>query len=91
MPVTINIPSPLRRLAGGSGVVSVEGGTVGQALKNLESAFPLFKGKLLGAEGEFKSAVKVYTASGGKKKIAEPGDIVTDGDEITLVPAAFGG
>lgn len=91
MPVTINIPSPLRRLSGGVGAVAAEGGTVGQALKDLEQAFPLFKGKLIDSNGDFKGAVKVYLTSGGGKKIAAPGDAVADGDEITLTPAAFGG
>jgi molybdopterin synthase sulfur carrier subunit len=38
MSVTVRIPTQLRTLTGGTGEVSVEGSTVGEVLKALDSA-----------------------------------------------------
>ena len=40
MSLTVRIPTQLRTLTGGAGEVEVEGATVGEALKALDTAHP---------------------------------------------------
>ena len=42
MPVTVRIPSPLRRLTGGKDLLEAEDGTLAMAIDSLEARFPGF-------------------------------------------------
>ena len=47
MSVTVRVPTTLRTLTGGASEVAVEGATVGEVFKSLESAHPGFAERLL--------------------------------------------
>ena len=62
MSVTVRIPTQLRTLTGGSGEVPVEGSTVGEVLKALDTAHEGFADRLFDESGELRRFVNVFLA-----------------------------
>jgi len=90
MAVTVKIPSQLRPATDGQGEVEVEGGTVGEAL---DAVFDQHDGlrERITEDGTLRRFVNVYV-SGEDIRFQEGLDTeLTDGDEVTILPAVAGG
>lgn len=88
--VTIRIPTTLRTLTGGASTVEVEGTTVGEALANLDAAHPGFKDRLFDDDG-LRRFVNVFLADDDVRYLQGVDTSVSDGAEISIVPAVAGG
>ena len=90
MSVTVRIPSPLRPLTGGAGTVDCQPGTVGAIIDELDAAPPGFKDRIT-QDGALRRFVNVFVA--GQDVRFEQGidTQVTDGQEVTILPAVAGG
>jgi molybdopterin converting factor small subunit len=90
MSVTVRIPSPLRPLTGGAGTVDCQPGTVGAIIDELDAAHPGFKERITEG-GALRRFVNVFVA--GQDVRFEQGidTPVTDGQEVTILPAVAGG
>jgi molybdopterin converting factor small subunit len=91
MPVNVRVPGPLRRLTAGSSQVEVGGGTVAEALADLEVRHPGFRDRLYDDEGKLRQFINIYVNDtdirfGGGLETA-----VAAGDDISIVPAVAGG
>ena len=62
MAVSVRIPTQLRSLAGGVAEITLEGSTVSEVLKNLESAHPGFAERLFEEDGSLRRFVNVFVA-----------------------------
>ncbi|PJA34836.1 MAG: molybdopterin synthase sulfur carrier subunit [Zetaproteobacteria bacterium CG_4_9_14_3_um_filter_53_7] len=91
MSVTVRIPTPLRKLTGGSDEVSIEGATVGEIIENLEAAHPGLKERLCDDKGEIRRFVNVYVNDEDVRFMGGRGTELKDGDEVSIVPAIAGG
>ena len=60
MPVTVRIPTPLRRFTGGAEEVNAAGGTVGAVVDDLERQFGGIKERLCDEEGRVRRFVNLY-------------------------------
>ncbi len=89
--VTIRIPTTLRTLTGGSSEVQVEGTTVGEALANLDGAHPGFQDRLFDGDGKLRRFVNVFLADDDVRYLEGVDTTVTDGSEISIIPAVAGG
>lgn len=89
--VTIRIPTTLRTLTGGSSSVEVEGATVGEVLANLDAAHPGFKDRLFDDEGGLRRFVNVFLADDDVRYLDGVDTAVSDGAEISIIPAVAGG
>ncbi|MEP6752729.1 MAG: ubiquitin-like small modifier protein 1 [Candidatus Dormiibacterota bacterium] len=85
------IPGPLRRLSDGQLTVAVEASDLQSAIEALDARYPGFRDRLLDDKGELRQFVNVYLndedvrlGPGLKAKVSE-------GDEISIVPAVAGG
>ena len=88
--VTVKIPAQLRGLTGNESEAQVEGGSVGEALDALYARFDGLRDRIT-ENGELRRFVNVYV--GGEdirfgQGLETP---VTEGDEITILPAVAGG
>ncbi len=90
MAVTVKIPSQLRSAAGGVGEVEVEGSTVGEALDSLYEQFGDLRDRISG-DGGLRRFVNVYVAGEDIRFLDGLDTSVTEGDEITILPAVAGG
>jgi molybdopterin synthase sulfur carrier subunit len=91
MAVTVRIPTQLRQLAGGASEVSVEGGTVGEALKALDAAHPGFAERLYDDSGSLRRFVNVFVAEEDIRFLDGLDTALADGQTVSIVPAVAGG
>jgi molybdopterin/thiamine biosynthesis adenylyltransferase/molybdopterin converting factor small subunit len=93
MAVTILVPTPLRRFAGGARQVAVEASTVDGALAALASAHPDLRAQIFDESGSIRAFVNIFLGDDNVRTLSASGAVVPvkDGDVITLVPAIAGG
>jgi len=91
MSVNVRVPTQLRPLTGGAGEVTVEGSTVGEVLKALESAHPGFADRIFDADGGLRRFVNVFLADEDVRFLDGLGTPVVDGQTLSIVPAVAGG
>jgi len=89
--VTVRIPTQLRSLSGGASEVSLEGSTVSEALKALDSAHPGFGERLFDERGELRRFVNVFVADEDIRFLQGVDTAVSDGQVVSIVPAVAGG
>lgn len=90
MSVTVKIPTQLRAATGGEAEVEVEGSNVGEALDAVFAAYGDLRERIT-EDGTLRRFVNVYV-SGEDIRFQDGLDTaVTDGDEVTILPAVAGG
>lgn len=87
----VKIPPVLRGQTGNEAEVTVEGATVGEALRDLASRHPDTEAQLFGADGELNRYVNVYVNDEDVRVLDGLQTGVTDGDTVVLLPAMAGG
>ncbi|PYT11230.1 MAG: molybdopterin synthase sulfur carrier subunit [Acidobacteria bacterium] len=91
MPIQVRIPSVLRRQTGGDESIALEGKTLGEVLDGLETRYEGLRGKLRGPRGELRRFVNIYVNDNDVRLLDGSTTPVTDGDEVTIIPAVAGG
>ena len=90
MAVTVRIPAQLRALTNGEGETEVEATTVGEALEALFDRYEGLRDRIT-ENGELRRFVNVY-AGGEDIRFGEGLETqLSDGDEVTILPAVAGG
>ena len=91
MAVTVLIPQPLRGLTGDQSTVDGAAGTLLTCIEDLEARFPGMRERMLDEDGDLRRFVNVYI--NGEDVRFEQGleTPVSDGDEVSIVPAVAGG
>jgi len=89
--VTVRIPAQLRTLTAGSALVTVEGATVGDALKALDAAHPGFGDRLFDESGSLRRFVNVFLADEDVRFLDGLATPVAAGQTLSIVPAVAGG
>jgi sulfur-carrier protein len=90
MAVVVKIPAQLRTLTGGEGETEVEGGSVGEVLEALYERYEGLRDRIT-EDGELRRFVNIY-ARGEDIRFGDGLDTaVSDGDEVTILPAVAGG
>ncbi len=88
---TIRIPTQLRTLTAGAGEVAVDGATVGEALKALETAHPGFGERLFDGDGKLRRFVNVFVADEDIRFLSGTETPVDDTTTVSIIPAVAGG
>ena len=90
MAVVVKIPAQLRTLTGGEGETEVEGTSVGEVLEALYERYDGLRDRITEG-GELRRFVNIY-ARGEDIRFGDGLDTpVSDGDEVTILPAVAGG
>ena len=90
MPV-IQIPSMLRSYVNGQAEIMVEGETVGSAMQDLVTKFPIFKQHLYKSDGSLREFVNLFIGNQNIKTLRGIDTSVESGDTIKLIPSIAGG
>jgi len=90
MAVTVKIPSQLRAATGGNAELQGEGGTVGEILDAVFAEHSDLKERIT-EDGELRRFVNVYVGGEDIRYGEGLGTAVSDGNEITILPAVAGG
>ena len=91
MSLTVRIPTQLRTLTGGAGEVQVDGSSVGEALKALDTAHPGLADRLFDDTGGLRRFVNVFLADEDVRFLDGLATPVVDGQTLSIVPAVAGG
>ena len=90
MAVRVRIPTQLREATGGESVASVDGATVGEVLDALYQRFGELRSRIA-EDGGLRRFVNVYVGSEDIRFLDGLDTPVSDGDEVTILPAVAGG
>lgn len=92
MPVTVRIPTPLRKLTNEQDTVTAnESGTLAQLIDSLESQFPGLKERICDETGELRRFVNVYVNGEDVRFLSGLATTLDAGAEVSIVPAVAGG
>ncbi len=91
MSITVRIPTPLRKLTGGADEVSVEASSVGELIDRLEAAHAGLKERLCDENGEIRRFVNIYVNDEDVRFLKGKDTPLSDGDQVSIVPAIAGG
>ena len=91
MPITVQVPTPLRKLTGNRAEVGIEASTVQELVDGLESAYAGIKDKLVDEAGEIRRYVNIYVNEEDIRFLDGAGTVLKDGDSVAIVPAIAGG
>jgi MoaD family protein len=90
MPVTVKIPTQLRAATDGESEIEVEGATVGEALDALFDEHDGLRERIT-EDGDLRRFVNVFV-SGEDIRFQDGLETpISDGDEVTILPAVAGG
>jgi molybdopterin synthase sulfur carrier subunit len=90
MSVNVKIPTQLRAATDGEAVAAVEGATVAQVLDALYERFGELKARIADDDG-LRRFVNVYVGGEDIRFLDGLNTPVSDGDEVTILPAVAGG
>ena len=90
MSVNVKIPTQLRAATDGEAVATVEGATVAEVLDALYARFGELKARIADDEG-LRRFVNVYVGGEDIRFLDGVNTAVSDGAEVTILPAVAGG
>jgi len=91
MPVTVKLPTILRKFTGDEARVTVEGATLEEVLKDLESRYPGATKNVLAEGGGLHRFINVYVNDEDVRYLGSLETAVADGDVVSILPAVAGG
>jgi sulfur-carrier protein len=91
MPITITLPTVLAKLADGQRALKATGATLGDAVAQVSRQYPALKPRLTNDAGEPYPFVTYYLNDEDIRFAGGFAAPLTDGDEVTIVPAVAGG
>jgi molybdopterin synthase sulfur carrier subunit len=89
--VTVKIPTQLRATTGGASTAAVEGATVAEALDSLFARYGELRERISEEDGSLRRFVNVYVGGEDIRFLEGLATPVTDGAELTILPAVAGG
>jgi len=90
MTVTVKIPTQLRAATEGEATADVDGGTVGEVLDSLYERYDELRSRIA-EDGGLRRFVNVYVGGEDIRFLEGLDTPVSDGDEVTILPAVAGG
>ncbi len=90
MPVIVKIPTQLRAATGGEPAATVDGSTVGEVLDALYERHGELRSRIA-QDGGLRRFVNVYVGGEDIRFLDGLSTPVSDGDEVTILPAVAGG
>jgi molybdopterin synthase sulfur carrier subunit len=91
MAITVRIPTPLRRLTQNLAEVETQGTDIETIIENLDSDFPGMKERLCDDGGNIRRFVNIYLNDEDIRFLDGKETSVSDGAEISIIPAIAGG
>ncbi|MGP1373811.1 MAG: MoaD/ThiS family protein [Almyronema sp.] len=91
MSVKVLIPTPLQKFTNNQATLECEGGNIVEMLNALEANCPGIKARLCDDNGELRRFVNFYVNSEDIRFLDGKETPLSDGDEVSIVPAVAGG
>ena len=91
MAIEVRIPTILRNYTGGEKQVEASGTSLGSLIDDLNARHPGIKGRLVTDDGSLHRFVNVYVNDEDVRFTGALDTGLSDGDEVTILPAVAGG
>jgi sulfur-carrier protein len=91
MTVNVLIPTPLQKFTNDEATVQCDSNNIAELMDTLDSKFPGIKKRLCDESGELRRFVNFYVNSEDIRFLDNKETVLTDGDEVSIVPAVAGG
>jgi sulfur-carrier protein len=91
MSITVQIPTPLRRLTSGRPSVTCSPANLNELFAELDAQFPELKPHLRDESGETRRFLNIYVNEEDIRFLGGASYQFQDGDEVLLVPSIAGG
>ena len=91
MAVQVLIPTPLQIHTNNQATVSIEASSVLELINVLEDIFPAVRGRIRDDNGKLRRFLNFYVNSEDIRFLDNETTALTDGDEVSIVPAVAGG
>jgi MoaD family protein len=89
--VTVKIPTPLRPITAGQSEVKIEGATVGEILRKLDSQYKGFGERVLDEGKSVKRFINVFINEDNIRDKKDLDTEVKNGDTLSILPSIAGG
>lgn len=91
MSITVEIPTPLRRLTAGTRSVTCDATNLAELFTDLDQKFPNLRIHLHDEAGETRRFLNIYVNEEDIRFLGGAGYAFQEGDEVLLVPSIAGG
>ncbi len=91
MSVKVLIPTPLQKLTHDQATLDCNGTSVAELLESLEQSCPGIKARLCDEQGQLRRFVNFYVNSEDIRFLDGINTSLSDGDEVSIIPAIAGG
>jgi sulfur-carrier protein len=91
MAIEVRIPTILRTYTGGNKTVEGEGDNLEALIKNLDTAYPGLRARLVTDTGALHRFVNIYVNDEDVRFTGSLETSLKDGDGVTILPAVAGG
>ena len=91
MAVKVLIPTPLQKFTKNQASLECNGGTITELMDSLEQSCPGIKARLCDEQGQLRRFVNFYVNSEDIRFLDGADTALSDGDEVSIVPAVAGG
>ncbi|MGB5135288.1 MAG: MoaD/ThiS family protein [Prochlorococcaceae cyanobacterium] len=91
MAVQVLIPTPLQKFTANEASVELEAASVAALVEALEERFPGIRARLCDDSGKLRRFLNIYVNSEDIRFLDNETTALSDGDEVSIVPAVAGG
>ena len=91
MAITVNVPTPLRKLTDNQAEVEIKATSVEELIENLENDHAGIKEKLLDESGDIRRYVNIFVNDEDIRFLEGKETGLKDGDNVSIVPSIAGG
>jgi molybdopterin synthase sulfur carrier subunit len=91
MAVQVLIPTPLQKFTNNEASVALEASSVEGLLEALDGRYPGIRARLCDEAGKLRRFLNVYVNSEDIRFLDNQATPLSDGDEVSIVPAVAGG
>ncbi len=91
MAIQVLIPTPLQKFTNDEASVSLEATSIDGLLQALEGRYPGIQARLCDENGKLRRFLNLYVNSEDIRFLENQATVLSDGDEVSIVPAVAGG
>jgi sulfur-carrier protein len=91
MAVEVRIPPVFRKFTSGASRATLDPGTIGDLIAQLDSRYPGFKSQVLAGEGQLHRFLNVYLNDEDVRYLDGLDTKAVEGDTVSLLPSVAGG
>jgi len=91
MAIKVRIPAPLQKHTNNQGEVSVDATNIRNLIDSLEKNFPGIKERICDENGKVRKFINIYVNEEDIRFLQMDATSLSDGDEISIIPAIAGG